>query len=214
MSVHRYLAKVFYRPFPEIIWQLPPEQNTLYLTFDDGPYPPATAPLLEWLRENHAPAAFFLSGENLFRWRRQLDDLSYQGHDLGSHAFFHLPVNLLSPKNLRRSLDCCDALMEQQLGRRPALFRPPYGIFSASLRKILRRRQQRLVLWSLMANDFRWPPERVLKHLCSSARPGDILVFHDSPLTEQRLMEIIPRFVEHCRERGWQFARLSDALQL
>jgi len=51
MIPYRYLAKIFLKPYPDIIWKYPPYENTVYLTFDDGPYPPLTKPLLEMLRD-------------------------------------------------------------------------------------------------------------------------------------------------------------------
>lgn len=214
MNAHRQLARMFFSPFPDLLWQCPGEQDTLYLTFDDGPYPPLTGALIDWLNGEQVPAAFFLSGESIFRWRHQLGGISYEGHVVGSHGFFHLPHNLLSQTQLTRSIACCDTLIAQVCGAPPSLFRPPYGIFSRRLRKTLQRRNQRLVLWSLMAYDFRWEPQKVLAHLTAATRPGDIVVFHDSPQTEKKLLPILEEFVVFCRDRNWKFGALSDLIPL
>ena len=60
-----------------------------------------------------------------------------------------------------------------------------------------------------MAYDFKWPAERILKHLCNTVHPGDVIVFHDSPKTENTLLDVLPPFVAHCRELGWRFGKIG-----
>ncbi|RMH94048.1 MAG: polysaccharide deacetylase family protein [Calditrichaeota bacterium] len=205
MIAHRLLAKWFYAPYPNLIWQYPPYENTVYLTFDDGPYPPVTRPLLEFLAQQEIPATFFLSGESLCRYRHELEALDYTGHQIGSHLFHHIPLFGLKTPQLLREIDLTDRLIWKHFERLAQLFRPPYGVFSPRLFPVLQSTGKRLVLWSLMANDFKWKPPRILRYLMDQVHPGDIVVFHDSPLTDGILLEVLPRFVQFCREKGWRF---------
>jgi peptidoglycan/xylan/chitin deacetylase (PgdA/CDA1 family) len=205
MIPYRYLAGIFYKPFPDIIWKYPPYENTVYLTFDDGPYPPATKPLLENLGELQVPATFFLSGENLFRYRREVGESDYNGHEIGSHFFSHIPALGLNSKKLLKEINLTDELIYLYLKRLPRFFRPPFGIFSRKLFPALQSTSKKAVLWTVMAYDFKWEKNKILDHLHESVCAGDIIVFHDSPKTEPVLPEIIPPFVQFCRERGWRF---------
>lgn len=209
MIPFRYLASIFFKPFPNIIWKYPPYENTVYLTFDDGPYPPVTRPLLEMLRELQVPATFFLSGENLFRYRREMGELDYSGHEIGSHFYHHIPLFGLNSAKLLNGINLTDKLVYQYQKQLPRFFRPPYGVFSKKLFPVLQSASKKLVMWSVMAYDFKWEKERVLEHLYRSVRAGDIVVFHDSPKTERVLLEVVPPFVEFCRERGWRFGTIQ-----
>lgn len=221
MIAHRFLAGIFYRPYRDIIWQfpgddsrrndgkpIPPKENSIYLTFDDGPCPPVTNRVLGLLKELETPATFFLSGENIFAHRREIKRISYKGHSIGSHFFYHIPAIALSSKKMLRGLDLADRLIYENFGREVQLFRPPYGIFGPSLLRALRKRNKKMVLWSLMANDFKWSPDKVINHLKKSVQNGDVVVFHDSPKAERVAIEVLPEFIRYCRKKGLGFKPL------
>lgn len=210
MLSHRILAGIFYKPFPGITWQYSASENVVYLTFDDGPYPPVTKPLLEMLNALGVPATFFLSGESLFRYRRELSELDYSPHQVGSHFYRHVSLFFTGPRKLQKGLRLTDRLISRYLRRETRFFRPPYGIFNPRHFPTLQEAGKKMVLWSLMAYDFKWEAGRILRHLCDSARPGDIIVFHDSPKTEKVLLEVLPRFIDFCRERGWGFGQVNQ----
>lgn len=218
MTAHRVLAGIFYKPYRDIIWRLPDNDfpqgvrestprkgNSIYLTFDDGPCPPVTKRVLGLLKELKTPATFFLSGENILAHRREIKKLNYKSHGIGSHFFHHIPAFALSSKKIFQELDLTDRLIEQNFGRDSQLFRPPYGIFGPALLKALRKQNKKMVLWSLMANDFKWSSEKVIRHLKKSVQNGDVVVFHDSLKTERVMLEVLPQFIQDCREKGLDF---------
>lgn len=204
MIAQRFLANIFYRPYRDVIWRFPGE-NKIYLTFDDGPYPPVTKEVLKILSDFRASATFFLSGDQIFANRRELKKRWYKGHSLGNHSFYHAPVLGMRAKIIVRQLNVTDSLIEKYFKQNPTLFRPPYGIFSPALLRTLRQQNKTMALWSLMANDFKWSADRVMEHLRKSVRGGDVVVFHDSPKTEKVVVEVLPAFIEHCHEKGYEF---------
>ncbi len=205
MIAHRNLARFFFKPFPQIRWSFPPETNAIYLTFDDGPHPPVTQPLLDYLADAQIPATFFLSGEQIFRNRNQLVNLDYGEHVLGSHSFHHTAMAELRNAQIERELAFANQLICDKFGKMPTLFRPPYGIFDERIFPALRKMNQQMVLWSVMAYDFKWQSDKIMKHLRHSLRPGDIVVFHDSAQTAPHLLTCVRQMVDFCREKQWQF---------
>lgn len=221
MTAHRFLAGIFYRPYREIIWRLPGDDaqrgdpaparrkaKSVYLTFDDGPFPPVTKPVLSLLKELKVPATFFLSGEKIYTHRRELKKLNYKGHSLGSHFFHHIPALGLRSEKILQELDLTDRLIEQNFGRNPQLFRPPYGIFGPGLLNALRAQNKRMVLWSLMANDFKWSADKIIRHLKKSVRAGDVVVFHDSLKAKDIVLDVLTEFIRDCREKGFVFEKI------
>lgn len=210
MSIHRHLAPMIYAPFKDITWRFSSKENHIYLTFDDGPFPPLTRPIMKYLREENITATFFLSGVNLFKYRHEIRKLNYKPHGLGSHFYYHHPPIGLRRKTIERELEQTDRLIETYLKRRTNIFRPPFGIFGHSLLKSLNRMDKKMILWSVMANDFKWDAGRILEHLKASVRNGDIVVFHDSPKTEGVLLDVLPQFITEFRRRGYQFRRIDE----
>src|SRR3979490_551691 len=54
--------------FGRVVGRGPTGERVAYLTFDDGPNPGATEPILETLAASDVPAAFFLVGEHVRRF--------------------------------------------------------------------------------------------------------------------------------------------------
>ncbi len=205
MIAHRHLANLFYKPFPNIIWKYPPYENTVYLTFDDGPYPAVTGPVLELLKKEKIPATFFLSGESIDTHRNELSDLDYSPFQLGNHFYRHQPLFGMGEADIAEEANITDQLILQHFKGLAQTFRPPYGVFSPKLFPALQSTGKRMVLWTLMAYDFKWNAVKILNHLRKNVRAGDIIVFHDSPQTKNVMSEVLPAFIDDCRRRGWKF---------
>jgi peptidoglycan/xylan/chitin deacetylase (PgdA/CDA1 family) len=222
MMVQRILARIFYRPYTDVLWRLPvydsrrvetattrQERERIYLTLDDGPYPLVTKKILSLLKELKVPATFFLSGEKLFVYRKEIKKLNYEGHSIGSHFFHHIPALGLSKKKLSQELNLTDELLNKNFKQNSHLFRPPYGIFCPRLLKILKEQNKIMILWSLMANDFKWSAEKVIHRLKKSVRGGDVVVFHDSEKSEKVVLEVLPDFIKYCKKNGFEFEKIN-----
>src|SRR6266550_3803997 len=91
-----------------------------YLTFDDGPNPRATEPILETLAAEGIPAAFFLVGEHVRRFPRA-------GHEIGNHTLRHRKLHFAGPARIREELERTHGLIVETTERAPRVFRAPHG---------------------------------------------------------------------------------------
>ncbi len=96
------------------------------LTFDDGPDGAWTAPILDTLASRHAPATFFVIGENADAHPRLLKRIYAEGHEIGNHTYSHPNLGLTNDFRTREEIDLNERLIESLVHRRTALFRPPY----------------------------------------------------------------------------------------
>jgi peptidoglycan/xylan/chitin deacetylase (PgdA/CDA1 family) len=110
--------------------------RSVLLTFDDGPDEKITPMVLERLERYRARAVFFVVGYKVEALPGLLRRIQEQGHIIGNHSYRHprgrLP-RLTEIVPYRRDLITCQAVIENTVGVRPILFRPPRGISSASL---------------------------------------------------------------------------------
>ncbi|MDX6687934.1 MAG: hypothetical protein QOF86_4062, partial [Baekduia sp.] len=87
-------------------------------------------------------------------------------------------------------------------GREPALYRPPYGIFSwPGLRTA--RALYDVLLWSRWGHDWRASatPESIAAEVADGAGAGDVLLLHDAdtysaPGSHRRTVAALPRILE------------------
>ena len=186
------------RWFPNLIWNIPNDENSVFLTFDDGPTPEVTPWVLEMLRQYNAKATFFCLARNAERHPDLFARIVAEGHAIGNHSYSHLKGWGTSTKQYLEDIDYASTYLNTNL------FRPPYGRFTPKQFRLLRERY-RVVLWSIISMDYSRcvSGRRVAQYVMSHIKPGDIVVFHDSLKAERNLRYALPFVLETIAMRGY-----------
>lgn len=194
-------------PFHEAIWSINTTEKVLYLTFDDGPDLLATPWVLDQLQAFQAKATFFLIGERIKAQPHVLQKIVDGGHLIGNHTFSHRNGWKLSAAELLSEVQHCQSLISEATNAR--LFRPPYGNIRFSQLKKLKSEGFNVVLWSHLSGDFD-PDLDIPKSLSKmkAAKPGAILVFHDSEKAFENMRILLPEVLQHFSTLGYQFKTL------
>ena len=150
------------------------------LTFDDGPDPASTPVLLALLRQYEVHATFFVTGRRAAKFPELIDDILDAGHTIGNHSYRHSYLALLrGSKELLTEITATQEALTRH-GIRALAFRPPVGITTPDLGRILGQ-------LGMYAVNFRFRPfdrgNRRLRNLArfilERVRPDDILILHD-----------------------------------
>lgn len=159
-----------------------PGADGVALTFDDGPHPQGTPAMLEVLRERGATATFFLAGEQVDRHPSLAAEIVSAGHRVELHCYRHRNLLRLTPGEFLDDAERARATIEEASGQAVAIYRPPYGIFSATTLRAVRRRGWRPVLWSRWGRDWtrRATAESIARRASAGAKAGDIVLLHDA----------------------------------
>ncbi|WP_370087361.1 polysaccharide deacetylase family protein [Ekhidna sp.] len=193
--------------YSSLTWRIP-SKDSIFLTFDDGPHPEATSWVLDQLDQVNAKATFFCLGRNLEAHSDLAENILVKGHKLGNHSFNHLKGWKTDDVDYLNDLALCDQQLKT-LDSQTSLFRPPYGRISRSQLKKLSDKQ--VVMWSHLSWDF--DPdlnvEKSLKKL-KQAKPGSILVFHDSAKAFKNLKQILPEILAHFHAKGLKFEAIKS----
>jgi peptidoglycan/xylan/chitin deacetylase (PgdA/CDA1 family) len=158
------------------------QRDSVALTFDDGPHPDGTPAVLEALREGQASAIFFLCGEQVERDPALAVEIARAGHTVALHGYRHRNMLRLAPRTFVEDLERGIATIEDAIGFRPALYRPPYGIFSLPGIAEVKARGLEPLLWSRWGHDWRADvsPESIAAEATEDLTPGDVLLLHDA----------------------------------
>jgi len=151
------------------------------LTFDDGPHPQGTPAVLELLDAAGARATFFLVGEQVVRRPDLAAEIAAAGHEVALHGFRHTLLLRRTPRELTADLQRAAAAIADATGVEPALYRPPYGVFSSGGLVVARRRWEPW-LWSQWGRDWtrRATPEGIARRVTRALTAGDVVLLHDS----------------------------------
>ncbi|MHC3467616.1 polysaccharide deacetylase family protein [Streptomyces sp. 7R007] len=187
------------------------------LTFDDGPDPLSTPFFLRVLEKRQVKATFFLLGSQARRSPGLVREIADAGHEIAVHGWLHRPLLLRGPRatydDLARARDTVGALT----GRRPSLFRPPYGVMSAAAHLAARRLGLTPVLWTCWGEDWtaRATPDSVHRTVVRDLHGGGTILLHDSDCTSapgawRSALGALPRILDTCAERGLPVGPLRD----
>lgn len=184
-----------------------PGAREVLFSFDDGPNPGTTDRLLPHLARAGIHAAFFVCGWRLetdepirSRARAILRDIVRQGHVVGNHTVRHRLLPTLSKEQIAHEIDHNADLIEEVIGERPHLFRPPYGGYSEDVRRHLVRLQNELWLWSIDPHDYDLVgdsdrvAQRVIVGLGNHA--GGTVLLHDTHAWSVNAVPKILRWIE------------------
>ncbi|MAB28642.1 MAG: polysaccharide deacetylase [Planctomycetaceae bacterium] len=195
------------------------QRRTVALTFDDGPDDSVTPVILEILRREKVPAAFFVIGSNAVDQSALLSKIHADGHVLGNHSFTHSHGGSLRwSRYWDEEFARTDALISSAIGLRPAFFRPPMGLRNPRMMKSARNRGYTTITWSCRGFDgVRTTSKRILARLARTIRSGSIIVLHDGTdpfgrRDPQATIDALPLLIAKIRARGFEFVRLDELI--
>ncbi|MBL0233427.1 MAG: polysaccharide deacetylase family protein [Chitinophagaceae bacterium] len=190
--------------YPKRTWAISTSEKIIYLTFDDGPHPQITPFVLDLLKQYEAKASFFCIGHNVERYPLVYDRILADGHSTGNHTYDH--------KNGFKTNDeeYLNDLRKAETWIRSKLFRPPYGRLKWSQARKLK--DYRIIMWDLLSGDFDTglKKEKCLEMVKKHARPGSILVFHDSEKAWERLEYVLPNMLAYFKQQGYRFEKIRQ----
>jgi len=183
-------------------------------TFDDGPDPVTTSALLDLLRAEDIPAAFFCIGRRVAAHPEIAARIVTEGHLIGNHTYNHSWwTSMMFRPGLTRELSLTQEAIRAATGTAPMYMRPPVGMTNPHYPAVLRRAGLTMVGWDVRSMDTRWEPGEVIEQVLSKARDGSIILLHDGNTTPQRLLPIVRGIIDGLRERGFGFERVDRLIE-
>ncbi len=190
--------------YSKLVWQMPRDEKTIYLTFDDGPHTNATPFVLEILEQHKAKATFFCIGKNVVNQPEIFTKIIENGHAIGNHTHHHLNGWKTNDNGYLGDIS------QAKVNIGSTLFRPPYGRIKKSQINALIQQGFSIIMWSVLSGDFdkNLSKEKCLKNVLSNTTNGSIVVFHDSEKAFEKLHYCLPKVLAHFTQLGYQFKAL------
>lgn len=187
------------------------------LTFDDGPHETQTDEILAVLERYGVTATFFPIGENIALHPEVTRRVCEAGHEIGNHTYTHATVSKLSDEALRKEIEDTAALLREQCGITPVLFRPPGGDISENAVRIVNELGYRYVLWSWRVDTRDWaavPVSSVVKTVLDNVQNGNIVLFHDYVVGKSPTAKALEILIPALQEQGYRFVTVSQLAEL
>ena len=189
--------------------------KSVALTFDDGPHPRYTEQVLALLKKYGMRAEFFELGANLGTVEDGDVQLSRNaeiarkvleaGHQIANHSYSHPVLARLTEERRTSEIERTSLLLEKISGRKPVLFRAPYGARNKQILQQINSEGMRSIMWTIDSQDWADPiPESIamrVLHQLNETHKG-IILFHD--IHKQSVIALSP-VIEELQRQDYTF---------
>ena len=189
------------------------DEKVLYLTFDAGYENGCTAQILDVLKANDVPAAFFLVGNYIEKNPDLVRRMVQEGHTVGNHTMHHYDMSKLSDKAaFSKELTGLEELYKQTVGAEmPKYYRPPQGIYSEENLKMAQELGYKTVFWSLAYvdwnNDSQPTAEQAFAKLLPRTHNGAVVLLHSTSKTNAQILnELLGKW----KAEGYRFGTVEE----
>lgn len=184
-------------------------QSVVYLTFDDGPHPDFTPPIMDILARYGAEATFFVLGAAVERYPKLAAALAAAGHRLENHTFNHLALDQISRETYLAEVSATDAAIRSAAGDAAGptrCVRPPYGAIGADTTAIAAELGKSIVMWNIDAQDWRQPDaDQIAQHVLANVFPGAIILMHDGGGVRSQTVAALRTVMAELAARSFKF---------
>lgn len=187
-------------------------QPVLYLTFDAGYENGYTSQILDTLKKQQIPAAFFLVGNYLEKNADLVRRMVDEGHIVGNHTTHHPDMSQIQTlESFQKELAGVETLFTQITGKElPKYYRPPQGVYSEENLKMAQQLGYRTVFWSLAYvdwnNDSQPTADYAFEKLIPRTHNGAVVLLHATSKTNGAILdELITRW----KEMGYTFGSID-----
>ncbi len=185
---------------------LPQNQNTIYLTMDEGFPNENTQEILRILKEKNVKATFFITKTFFDGSAEQVRQMLAEGHTVGNHSCTHPTMPKLSIEEQTSQIMTLHNLVKDQLGYEMKLFRFPEGSFTSRSLALVDNLGYKTAFWSYTYKDYdqnaQKDPAETLQMVLDNLHNGAIYLLHADSATN---LSILPQFIDGVRERGFEF---------
>lgn len=189
-----------------------PKEKVLYLTFDAGFENGYTKDILDVLKKEKVPAAFFLVGTYIEENPDLVKRMAKEGHIVGNHTMDHPDMSAIADADaFRKELEQVEEIYKKVTGKKMLKFyRPPQGKFSTINLEQAQKLGYTTAFWSLAYVDWyvdQQPTrEEALEKLMPRTHNGAVILLHSTSKTNAKILQ---ELIEKWKDQGYRFESLT-----
>ncbi|MFD9503190.1 polysaccharide deacetylase family protein [Streptomyces sp. NPDC060035] len=192
---------------PPVFTTVPTKERIVFLTMDDGAE--KDPELLRMMTELNIPYSAFLSDYVVSDNYGYFKEMQARGVTLSNHTLNHRYLPGLTRTDQRREICGEQDKIEKYFGKRPTLFRPPFGNYDRDTLRIAKSCGVKAVpLWSAEA----FPDHMEWREWDRELHPGDIILTHFRGRADWKgsMADMVRRVMRTITDEGYAVAKLED----
>jgi peptidoglycan-N-acetylglucosamine deacetylase len=188
-------------------------EKQIALSFDDGPNHEFTPQVLSMLAQYNALATFFVIGKNIPGNENILKQIDAAGHSIGNHSYTHSYFfDFKSAQGFKEELIQTTESVLSVIGKRMTLFRPPYGVITPKLAKVIKLLGYHVIGWSIRSFDTTTDSAHIIaQRVHSQIKSGAIILFHD---TSDKTLQALKQTLDFAKHNGYKVISIEQLLKI
>lgn len=186
------------------------DDKVISISFDAAWGGDQTMRILDILDEYNVKTTFFLVDIWTQRFPELVKEIDARGHEIGNHSTTHAQMSKQSREQIIRELSVMSDNIESLVGKRPTLFRPPYGDYNNRVVTTARQSGYEVIQWSVDSLDWKnYGAKDLIAKSTKNIQPGDIVLFHND---SRYILDALPEILRFYKEAGYEIIPVSDIL--
>ena len=186
------------------------DYKTCALSFDAAWGNEDTQTLIDIFDKYNVKVTFFVVGEWVDKYPESVKALADAGHEVMGHSNDHAHFNTLSADQIVEDINTCNDKIEKITGKRPTLFRPPFGEYDDHVITTVRGMGIEPIQWDVDSLDWKdYDAATITQRVTSSVGPGSIVLFHNAAL---HTPEALPDILEYLLGEGYEIVPISQLI--
>jgi peptidoglycan/xylan/chitin deacetylase (PgdA/CDA1 family) len=197
---------------PPVISKIDTQDRVVFLTIDDGyTY---DAEFVNLVRREKVPILTFLTSRYIKGQGQYFWSMRNAGSQMENHTVDHPNMKTLGPVMQKQEICQSQDAITQQYGRRPQIFRPPYGSYNETTRQVAKECGiKSILLWSAEYYNGTTGPGVGFNGFArgdggQGFKPGDIVLMHYRKGLAQQFQTILGWI----RQQGFRPAAVQNYL--
>jgi polysaccharide deacetylase family sporulation protein PdaB len=198
------------RDLPIYCVQKSENDKVVALSFDAAWGNEDTGKLIEIMDKYNVKTTFFVVGGWVDKFPESVKQLSDAGHEIMNHSNTHPHMTQISVEKMKEEVEECDKKIEAITGKKPILFRAPYGDYNNQVVGTMRETGHFTIQWDVDSLDWKnLSASEISDRVLKKVKPGSICLFHNAAL---HTPEALPTIIEGLQKNGYKIVPVSEII--
>jgi peptidoglycan/xylan/chitin deacetylase (PgdA/CDA1 family) len=125
-----------------------------------------------------------------------------EGHIIGNHTYSHSEkTGWMGVQKMKKEIDEADAIIKKTIGKKPELYRPPFGVTNPSIEKAVKQTGHQVIGWSIRSLDTVIKDQNpILERIVKRLAPGKVVLLHD---TSAKTVDVLEKLLKEMSRQSY-----------
>ncbi len=186
------------------------KDKKIAISFDAAWGQTYTKEILDTLDDHKIKTTFFLVGFWVDKYPELVKEIADRGHEIGNHSTTHPKMSLLNKEDIKKELETTSEKIEKVIGKKPLVFRPPFGDYNNTLLDTAKGLGYYTIQWDVDSLDWKEiGVEHVVDRVIKSTKSGSIILFHNNA---KYVAQYLPLVLDKLESQGYEIVPVSELI--